>query len=557
MSFVSMTFLFLLNAMLMGQFGLVLGQNTCNSNSDCVSSYYSNKVCCKGYAYQYGYTSRKCRYGISSCVGRYCTTDGDCGGKNECCKSNKCTTSGCSNCYSNSNCGFSEYCCKQRYSYDKHVCRRSCVGETCHSSLDCGGFSEYCNWNKKCALSTSCSSNSGCSGSTYCCKRGSYTNVCQSSCVGEKCSYDSDCGGPGESCDSRSKKCVECSTDGDCSGDKCCLNSTCVTSGCTRCSSNSGCSSSEYCCKRGSYYSSVCRKSCVGEKCSYDSDCGGPGESCDSSSKKCVKCSTDGDCSGSECCLKNKCVTSGCTPCSSNSGCSSSEYCCKRGIFDVNVCRKSCVGKTCSYDSDCGGPGESCNSSSKKCVECSTDGDCSGDKCCLNSKCVTSGCTRCSSDSGCSSSEYCCKRRSYFSSICRKSCVGETCFLDSDCGGPGERCHSNKCKRTYSSTTASWVVTAIVVGVILFFAVFGGIIIYRYRCFRGSSQRGRVVRQPAPQNAIAFVAVEGHTSAPPPPVCNTPPPPYYIQEGDFPSPQPSQFPPSEPLLFQEPQPPQY
>ncbi|XP_028396918.1 keratin-associated protein 5-3-like [Dendronephthya gigantea] len=403
-----MTLLFLLNAILMGKFGLVSGQSTCTSNSDCVSSYYSNKVCCKGYAYKgYGYTSRKCYYGSSLCVGRYCTTDGDCGGKNECCKSNKCTTSGCSNCYSNSNCGFSEYCCKQRYSYDKHVCRRSCVGETCNSSSDCGGSSEYCDFNKKC---------------------------------------------------------VECSTDGDCIGSECCLYNKCVTSGCTPCFSNFGCSSSEYCCRRGVFYSNVCRKNCVGEKCSYDSDCRGPGESCDSSSKKCAlptSCFTDGDCSGSECCLNYKCVTSGCTPCSSNSGCSSSEYCCKRGDY-VNVCRKNCVGETCSYDSDCGGPRESCR--------------------------------------------------------------------------------SNKCKKS-STTTASWVVPVIVVGVILFFAVFGGI--PAYRCFRGSSQRGRVVRQRAPQNAIAIVAVEktqSHTSAPPPPpVCNAPPPPYYNQGGDFPSPQPNQF----------------
>ncbi|XP_028396919.1 keratin-associated protein 5-3-like [Dendronephthya gigantea] len=358
MSFVSMTFLFLLNAMYMGQFGLVLGQTTCTSNSNCVSSY---SICCKGYVHQgYGYTSSKCRYG-SNCVGRYCTTDGDCGGKNECCKSNKCTTSGCSNCNSNYNCALFEYCCKQRYYYDKHVCRRSCVGETCHSNSDCGGLSEYCNSNKKCALP--CSSNSGCSGSTYCCKRGSYTNVCQSSCVGETCSYDSDCGGPGESC---------------------------------------------------RFY-------------------------------KCKKSST--------------------TTCSSNLGCSGSTYCCKRGIY---------------------------------------------------------------------------------TNVCQSSCVGETCYSDSDCGGPGESCRSYKCKKS-STTTASWVVPVIVVGVILFIIVFA--VIPAYRCYRGSSQRGRVVRQRVPQNAIAIVAVENtqvQTSAPPPPVCNAPPPPYYNQGGYCPSSQPNQFPPPPP-----------
>ena len=53
------------------------------------------------------------------------------------------------------NCVSSRYCCKRRYINDTNVSLRSCVGETCHSSLDCGGPDEYCAHDNTCRKSCS------------------------------------------------------------------------------------------------------------------------------------------------------------------------------------------------------------------------------------------------------------------------------------------------------------------------------------------------------------------------------------------------------------------
>ncbi|XP_028396916.1 prestalk protein-like [Dendronephthya gigantea] len=323
----------------------------CNSNSDCRDEVFPDKLCCRGYRN----TRRSC-YDQPSCVGRFCWTDGDCGGKDECCISNKCAVFGCKECNSSLACALFEYCCEHQYLNDHNICRRSCVGETCHSSWDCGGLGEFCDSNNVCAVTS-------------------------------------------------------CVTDGDCSGDECCWSRKCVRTGCSRCLSNSDCAASEFCCKRGRDVS-VCRRRCVGEKCLSDSHCGGPWEYCNLNTSKCEKssatgicnCSTDGDCSGDACCLYSRCVTASCPRCSANSDCSNLEYCCKRGPYD-NVCRRSCVGEKCAIDGHCGGPGESCDLSNHTCgksmisvdVKCFTDGDCSGNECCRSNKCVTVGCPSCSS----------------------------------------------------------------------------------------------------------------------------------------------------------------
>jgi hypothetical protein len=162
--------LFTCNAILIG---LPLAEGTCSSNSDCRGK-FSNNVCCGRRLY-----GRSCA--TDSCVGYSCSIDGDCGGKDECCILNKCTKYGCVECHSNSDCASSEYCCKHQYLNDHNVCRRSCVGETCHSSLDCGFPMEYCASNNKCR--ERCSSNFDCDSSEHCCK-GGLVNVCNTSCVG-------------------------------------------------------------------------------------------------------------------------------------------------------------------------------------------------------------------------------------------------------------------------------------------------------------------------------------------------------------------------------------
>ncbi len=191
------------NVIFMYETGMVQAQNQCNVNADCSNT---NMVCCEGYFHN---RRKSCQF--FSCFGRHCLTDGDCGGKGECCntKSHQCVTLGCPECQLHSNCATSEYCCKHRYNNDHNVCRRSCVGETCHSSNDCA-VGECCLFNKcvkyGCSdLSAGCSSNFDCSASEYCCKRGLLKNVCSRSCVGETCFSDSGCGAPGEHCDSNFK----------------------------------------------------------------------------------------------------------------------------------------------------------------------------------------------------------------------------------------------------------------------------------------------------------------------------------------------------------------
>ncbi len=144
MASVSQIFIFTLQLVFLNEIALSLARDECSSNSDCPSNFLT-RVCCAGLFYDSG---RSCWY--HSCVGRYCSTDGDCGGVGECCNSNQCVTFGCEECSSNFDCDTSEYCCKHRYIDDHNVCRRSCVGETCHSNSDCGGPGERCNSNNKC-----------------------------------------------------------------------------------------------------------------------------------------------------------------------------------------------------------------------------------------------------------------------------------------------------------------------------------------------------------------------------------------------------------------------
>ena len=106
-------------------------EGKCTSNYDYRVNTY-NIVCCSR-------TLDGCYF---LCVGKLCTTDGDCGGKNECCKHGKCTILRCPECYSNIDCSWKEYCCKRKY--DRNVCRRDCLGKTCLSSFDFGATDEYC-----------------------------------------------------------------------------------------------------------------------------------------------------------------------------------------------------------------------------------------------------------------------------------------------------------------------------------------------------------------------------------------------------------------------------
>lgn len=79
---------------------------------------------------------------------------------------------GCPECFNNSACGVSEYCCELQYLNDINVCRRNCIGESCHSNLDCGGPGECCRGNKCVKLNNNCDecqTNSDCPGRVWSC----------------------------------------------------------------------------------------------------------------------------------------------------------------------------------------------------------------------------------------------------------------------------------------------------------------------------------------------------------------------------------------------------
>ena len=310
MASVFLSLLFALSVIFMIENGLPVTEGKCTSNYDCRINLDKN-VCCSR-------TLDGCS--TSSCVGEFCVTDGDCGGKDECCQNGQCAVSECAECYSNSDCSKKEYCCKGKNG--RNVCRRNCVGESCRSSSDCGGINEYCTLNGI-------------------------------------CSYNGNC-----------LKSSDCKHDGEC-----CISGQCVTAGCrTECLSNVNCVSSTYCCKRRYLNDkNVCLRSCVQETCHSSFDCGGPGEYCTKNNicwKPGQSCLSDLSCKGDgECCISGKCITTGCPTepqCFSNSFCGSSQYCCKRDNY-TNVCRSSCVGEICSEDADCGGPDEVCNTNTTKC----------------------------------------------------------------------------------------------------------------------------------------------------------------------------------------------
>ncbi|CAB4018029.1 Hypothetical predicted protein [Paramuricea clavata] len=220
------------------------------------------------------------------------------------------------------------YCCGGYFgSKDRSCTSGSCLNHYCSSDSDCGDPSMCCRSNK-CANKgcSGCTKNSDCYGRHVCCKKTFLLNqtVCAANCINQTCNSNSDCAGWGE----------------------CCRSGKCVKTGCSdKCTSNSECNLDEYCCKKKSsgYWGDSCAKSCVGEFCWINDDCG----------------------ARNECCISNKCVDRGCSGCTTNSHCSSGHYCCKKRqwyVGEFSECSEHCIGKSCSTSDDCGGPGETCDS---------------------------------------------------------------------------------------------------------------------------------------------------------------------------------------------------
>ncbi|XP_028402792.1 keratin-associated protein 10-2-like [Dendronephthya gigantea] len=212
------------------------------------------------------------------------------------------------------------YCCnKQGQDYRNGYCCSSCIGQSCLIDEDCGR-NECCH-DRKCVRCSSlrCSSNLVC-GLGYCCKAGSRNSRCfPNGCVGHECDSSEDCGAMNECC--RNKKCVECFS--------------------STCKDDAGCRFGHHCCREAR--TPICSRSCIREFCISNEECAGNGT----------------------CCIENKCTTDGC-PCGSNSDCAHERYCC---TGDPNpACSIHCIGKQCSSDSDCGRLEEICTCPNSDCI---------------------------------------------------------------------------------------------------------------------------------------------------------------------------------------------
>jgi hypothetical protein len=125
------SFVFLQSALI---FAHVLGDyNACESNADCRKISENATHCCRAFDVRSNLTCRN----VSSCVGRHCALDTECGGL--CCILNKCTK--CPKCRSNDECQTGKACCGIR---DYGECRSTCLGWSCYNDKYCAAL-ECCN----------------------------------------------------------------------------------------------------------------------------------------------------------------------------------------------------------------------------------------------------------------------------------------------------------------------------------------------------------------------------------------------------------------------------
>ena len=390
--------LLVINAVFYRQVVGILAGDDCHSHWRCKGS-SSSSYCCRDYSANSG---RSC-LNVSSCLGRFCTSNYECvrPGVGECCWSNKCTN--CSFCVENSDCGTGQYCCNSRSNGSK--CSSTCVGETCNHDADCGAPDECCRQGQcvKCS-DPGCFRHYDCASGEYCCVQNINDrvkpNYCNASCIGKSCDYHDECGGPVECC--WSNKCTNCSF----------------------CVDNSDCGTGQYCCN-SRINGSKCSSTCVRETCDRHADCGAPHECCRRG--KCVNvnsCEYHGDCDEpDECCQSNKCVKCPYTVCHRSRDCSTGQYCC--GREPKGICRESCLGESCAVDEQCSSP------------------DCCGD-----GFCTSVGCLCYNTHQHCTDGAYCCLWPAGIGQ-CNTTCIGLPCSSHSGCGGMalGEWCRDGVCVR--------------------------------------------------------------------------------------------------------------
>ena len=113
------------------QFALIFahvigGYNACKSDVDCRKTGQNATHCCRAFDAN---SSLACR-NASSCDGRHCEVDNECGGL--CCLLKNCTK--CPKCRSDDECRHNEICCEQG------ECRSTCLGSSCANDKECAAM---------------------------------------------------------------------------------------------------------------------------------------------------------------------------------------------------------------------------------------------------------------------------------------------------------------------------------------------------------------------------------------------------------------------------------
>ena len=165
------------------------------------------------------------------------------------------------------------------------------------------------------------------------------------------------------------------------------------------------------------------------------------------------------------------------TECGSRSDCTkpNAPFCCKNYSTEYSpyICLKTCANRSCDNDNDCGGVGgECCDTVNKICT--------------TKEKCLK----KCYVETDCINRTYCCKQTGFNPSVCAKSCVGKSCNVGSDCGGPGECCTAGgECANSCKSSIPTWLI--VVLAIVGFLCVLGLALVIPYFVRRSSLCGGR------------------------------------------------------------------
>lgn len=271
----------------------------------------------------------------------------------------------------------------------------SCFGFYCTRLSDCGFLEDgrpLCCVSNECRLCERCTYGVCNNTQLSCCGRLYFDKVCSDSCLGEWCSYSSNCG-HGECC--RSRRC-----------------SNCTDLGCT--DHQGDCPVGHHCCDRLNQYGNrSCKTSCVGESCSETDDCMYPEYCKNDLCHLPEKCETDADCKNGS----HKCC-----PLKSNRS--------------VKLCALDCD-DVCIKDDDCGShdarPNQCCygNSCDRCYFSCRSSSDCLKDYCCNAINICSDG-----------------------------ECYDEMCVVTSDCRKPGRFCTNGMCDVTQQCNSSADCITS-------------------------------------------------------------------------------------------------